>query len=339
MEASLYKSTTTTRGVKYRYYYSPAPNDGASSKPVLLLVHGYGSTSEDWSRMAKFFLDNQYSIIAPDLLGFGGTDKPAQTAEYVLSKICQDILDILDCEGIKKAVAIGHDWGSTIVSRLANFHSSRFEGYAFLAVPYVVPNPDFEYNKHMQDTKAALGYVLHGYWEFFGEEGAVQIIHDHWDSSYSLGYPHDPKLWLDHLAPVGGMKAWLLNDTRTPLPAYLTEEDKERHRKITFENGGMAAGLNWYKTMLGAPCLAAEDDKLISKDRYQISQPTFYGGALNDYVCPTAYGSFVMNTYCKGHVAKMFEADHWLTLSHPKEVATELIAWLETLGNEHPQHE
>ncbi|KAH7913664.1 Alpha/Beta hydrolase protein [Hygrophoropsis aurantiaca] len=331
MNDSLSKTTTTKRGLKYRYYYSHSQDISASPKPVLLLVHGYGSTAQDWGRIAKFFVQNQYSIIAPDLLGLGGTDKPLDVAQYVLSKICQDIMDILDVEQIKKVVAIGHDWGSKVVSRLANFHSARFEAFAFLAVSYVVPTPNFEYYKHLEDTKAALGYVLHGYWEFLAEEGAAEILEEHWDSSYSLGYPHDPKLWSTHLAPVGGYKEWLLNDNQAPLPSYLTEEDKERHRKITFENGGMKPGLNWYKTLIGSPCLSAEDDKLISPDSYNISKPTFFGGAEKDFVCLPAHGQYVMNQYCKNYVSKTFDADHWLLLSHPEEVATALIAWLKTL--------
>ncbi|KAG6876314.1 hypothetical protein C0992_000105 [Termitomyces sp. T32_za158] len=106
MDTTLYKSVLTRRSLKYNYYFS-APTAG---KPVLLFVHGFPSTSYDWRYQVNFFKDKGYGLIVPDMLGYGGTDKPVDAADYRLSLIAQDLLDILDAEKVDKPIAVGHDW-------------------------------------------------------------------------------------------------------------------------------------------------------------------------------------------------------------------------------------
>ena len=106
MNASQYKDTTTARGLHYRYFFSPAQQ----AKQTLLFCHGFPSTSVDWRYFVPFFKERGFGVVVPDLLGYGGTDKPTDASLYVSSKISKDIVDILDAEGVEKAVAIGHDW-------------------------------------------------------------------------------------------------------------------------------------------------------------------------------------------------------------------------------------
>lgn len=106
MDPSLYKQHTTTRGLKYNYFAAP----GDAFKPTLLFVHGFPSTSHDWRLQVAFFKNAGYPIIVPDLLGYGSTDKPADSALYRYSAMCADIVEILDLEGARDVIAIGHDW-------------------------------------------------------------------------------------------------------------------------------------------------------------------------------------------------------------------------------------
>lgn len=106
MESSLYKNFVTSRGIKYHYYYS-AP---VSAKPVVFFVHGFPCTSADWRKQATFFKEKGYGLVIPDLLGYGGTDKPADTAAYQMSKMSTDLIEILENEKVEKVIAVGHDW-------------------------------------------------------------------------------------------------------------------------------------------------------------------------------------------------------------------------------------
>lgn len=106
MDPSHYKSVTTSRGLRYSYYAFPAHQ----GKPTLFFCHGFPSTSRDWRYIVPYFKDRGYGVIAPDMLGFGDTDKPTDPALYVSSVMSKDLVQILDAEKVGTAIAIGHDW-------------------------------------------------------------------------------------------------------------------------------------------------------------------------------------------------------------------------------------
>jgi len=109
MDPSSYKTHTTTRGLKYNYFISPAKD----AQPTLLFLHGFPSTSRDWQHQVAFFSARRYGVIVPDLLGYGGTDKPLAVEKYGLRLMSTDIVEILDAEKYtedSKVIAVGHDW-------------------------------------------------------------------------------------------------------------------------------------------------------------------------------------------------------------------------------------
>ena len=106
MDPSLAKTLKTTRGLAYRYYYSPAKD----SKPTIFFAHGFPSTADSWHKQASFFQTHGYGVVVPDLLGYGGTDKPTDVDVYRLKLVVGDLMEIFDHEKLDKIVAIGHDW-------------------------------------------------------------------------------------------------------------------------------------------------------------------------------------------------------------------------------------
>lgn len=123
MDPSHYRTVKTSRGIKYSYFFAAA--DG--SKPTLLLCHGYPSTSRDWRYLVPYFTDKGYGVIAPDMLGYGGTDKPTDPVEYLPSLMAKDMTDILDAEGIASVIAIGHDWYAAFKFSFCAFCSSDID--------------------------------------------------------------------------------------------------------------------------------------------------------------------------------------------------------------------
>jgi pimeloyl-ACP methyl ester carboxylesterase len=108
MNQSSYKDAVTARGIKYHYFFSPA----ASGKPTVLFLHGFPSNAHEcWRHQVVFFVKQGYGVLAPDLLGYGGTDKPTDVALYAKSLMSADIISIMDKENLNgKVYAIGHDW-------------------------------------------------------------------------------------------------------------------------------------------------------------------------------------------------------------------------------------
>ena len=104
MDARYYKDILTKSGHTYHTFVAP-PKD--ASKPSLLFVHGFPSTAYDWRHQVAFFAAAGYGVVAPDLLGHGGSSKPAALEHYAPSRIAADLVDVLDSAKVGRAVAVG----------------------------------------------------------------------------------------------------------------------------------------------------------------------------------------------------------------------------------------
>lgn len=80
------------------------------SKPYLLFCHGFPSSSYDWRRQINHLAGLGYGVLAPDLLGYGDTDKPLDPPSYRLKKLCDEVAAILDSLKIDRVVGVAHDW-------------------------------------------------------------------------------------------------------------------------------------------------------------------------------------------------------------------------------------
>ncbi|KAJ8701764.1 hypothetical protein PTI98_000517 [Pleurotus ostreatus] len=254
MDSSLYKDIQTSRGFSY-HYLAIAPQ---GDKPYLLFIHGFPSTSYDWRHQIAYFSELGYGLIVPDMLGYGGTAKPTEVEAYTNSRTAKDLIDILDVEGITKCIAIGHDWGSRVASRLADLYEDRFIAFAFLALGYIAPCPNFDMDEVLALTKKLAGYELLGYWKFFGAPDGAEIIEKNLRSFYSALYPDDPEVWRKHFAPLGAFRAWVESGQTTAIGSWLSNEDQKIQNEALLK-GGMAGPLSWYKVWTSG--LTAEEDK------------------------------------------------------------------------------
>lgn len=104
------------------HYVDEGPKDGE----IILMLHGEPS----WSYLYRFMIpvcaQAGYRVIAPDLIGFGKSDKPADIADYSYQKHMdwmQEFVEVLDLQSI---TLVCQDWGSLIGLRLAAEQQQRF---------------------------------------------------------------------------------------------------------------------------------------------------------------------------------------------------------------------
>ncbi|KAJ7599255.1 Alpha/Beta hydrolase protein [Mycena floridula] len=323
MDTSLYKDTVTPRGIKYHYFYSPAAPD----KPTVIFLHGFPSTSSDWRHQVPFFVNEGYGVVVPDLLGYGGTDKPTDAALYLKSLVVNDIIAILDAEGLQQVIAVGHDWGSSVVSGLANYYPNRFLGFAFLDVGYMAPRPEGNIDIIRERSEAFVGYDNTGYWLFFAEDGADKIIEDHIDSFLDIFYPAEPKAWITDMGPKGTVKNYILKDAKPVLPKYLTQDDLNKMKAELLKNG-LAGPLCWYRQLVSNHSF--KDDEGVPKENYKIIQPVFFAACLQDYIAIPKVQSLSITALCPNSTVKEYDTDHWVQLAAPEEVNRDLLAWMKS---------
>ncbi|MEP9414580.1 alpha/beta hydrolase [Gordonia sp. VNQ95] len=83
----------------------------AGSGPALLLIHGIGDNSSTWNEIIPM-LAQHYTVIAPDLLGHGRSDKPR--ADYSVPAFANGMRDLLVVLGISKVTVVGHSLGGGV---------------------------------------------------------------------------------------------------------------------------------------------------------------------------------------------------------------------------------
>jgi pimeloyl-ACP methyl ester carboxylesterase len=77
--------------------------------PTLLLLHGWPETSYSWVNQIEYFTRHGYGIVAPDMLGTGGTDNPEDLESFTFKRTASEMVELLECEGVGRVVGVGHD--------------------------------------------------------------------------------------------------------------------------------------------------------------------------------------------------------------------------------------
>lgn len=94
------------------------------SGPALLLLHGIGDSSASWVPLMRP-LAERYTVIAPDLLGHGESDKPR--ADYSVAAYANGMRDLLDVLGFDQATVVGHSLGGGVAAQMTYQHPTRVE--------------------------------------------------------------------------------------------------------------------------------------------------------------------------------------------------------------------
>jgi pimeloyl-ACP methyl ester carboxylesterase len=88
----------------------------AGSGPAILLIHGIGDNSETWSAV-QTKLAQRFTVVAPDLLGHGNSDKPR--ADYSVAAYANGMRDLLAVLDIDRVTVVGHSLGGGVTMQFA----------------------------------------------------------------------------------------------------------------------------------------------------------------------------------------------------------------------------
>ena len=104
------------------HYVDEGPKD---AEPVLMM-HGEPSWSFLYRKMIPIFLGAGYRAVAPDLVGFGRSDKPADRSDYTYNRHVGWMRDWLEQADLKRITLVCQDWGGLIGLRLLAALPERF---------------------------------------------------------------------------------------------------------------------------------------------------------------------------------------------------------------------
>jgi pimeloyl-ACP methyl ester carboxylesterase len=110
-----------------------AVRDEGAGPPVLLL-HGFPDSSGLWRHQIPALTAGGLRVVAPDLRGFGESEKPAEVGAYRVGRSVADMVALLDALEIDRVRVVGHDWGASVAWALASFFPDRVERLVAMSV-------------------------------------------------------------------------------------------------------------------------------------------------------------------------------------------------------------
>lgn len=113
-----------------KMHYSDT-GSGDSSAPVVVLLHGWPQNSACWDQLTPL-LPGRLRVIAPDLRGYGLSDKPQ--GGYSKRRMAADIVELLDALSIEDVHLVGHDRGARVAHRFALDHPHRLSTLTVLDI-------------------------------------------------------------------------------------------------------------------------------------------------------------------------------------------------------------
>ena len=218
----------------------------AGTGPLVLLAHGWPESWYSWRHQITMLADAGYHVVAPDMRGYGESDKPAAVDDYDVFHVAGDLVGILDALGEETAILVGHDWGAIVAWSTVLLHPSRFTALIAMSVPYggrVAQSP-------MQSWRETFGekffYIL-----YHNEPGGVAEAEYDADPRglisrlyQSPSAPREPATITDSHRSAGGWIGRL--GAAKELPIWLRQEDLD-YVVSQFENAGFRGGLNYYR--------------------------------------------------------------------------------------------
>ncbi len=118
-----YLHVDDTEGGQLRVHYL---DEGDADGDVVLLMHGQPVWSYLYRHMIPLLLEQGFRVIAPDLVGFGRSDKPTQQDDYTYARHVTWMSDWLTQMDLKDITVFFQDWGSLIGLRLVAAFPERF---------------------------------------------------------------------------------------------------------------------------------------------------------------------------------------------------------------------
>jgi pimeloyl-ACP methyl ester carboxylesterase len=307
----------------------------AGSGPPVLLCHGWPESWYSWRWQLKALAEAGFHAVAPDMRGYGRTDRPEAIDAYTLFHLVGDMVGVLDALGESQGVIVGHDWGAPVAWHSALFRPDRFRAVAGLSVPFR-PRGSVRPTSAMPQTEQSWFYQL-----YFQEPGLAEAEFERDPQAtirrllYSASGDVPRRNLVDapgDAAPgmvprTGGFLTRMADPN--PLPNWLSEADVAFYAN-EFSRTSFRGGLNWYRNIDRNWALIAPFARL------KVTVPALYVAGDRDLVVGFP-GAAQLIANLKTFVPELRETimlpgcGHWTQQERPDEVNAALIKFLRGL--------
>ena len=103
---------------------------------VALCLHGFPEARIAWADHLPQIAQLGWKAVAPDMRGYGDTDRPAAKSAYEVQHLIDDVAALFDALGGKRRILIGHDWGGVVAWQVALSGRVPLDGLIILNAPH-----------------------------------------------------------------------------------------------------------------------------------------------------------------------------------------------------------
>ena len=310
---------------------------GNRNAPLVLLCHGFPEGWYSWRHQLEALAAAGYHAVAPDMRGYGKSDKPEAIDQYTILHMAGDLVGVLDAYGAKDAVIVGHDWGATIAWHTARLRPDRFRAAAILSVPYR-PRSPVPPTSAMPQTEDALFYQL-----YFQEPGVAEAEFEA-DPRKTLaamlfGGSGEGVTTIRAMAAASGQpskgvgmvsrKDGMLPKVQVPRPSWLSAADLDYYSG-EFARSGFRGPLNYYRN------IDRNWELMGAFEGVKVVVPSLYIAGDHDMVIAFP-GATEQIANMKQSVPQLREikmlpgCGHWTQQERPAEVNAALVEFLRSL--------
>jgi pimeloyl-ACP methyl ester carboxylesterase len=296
--------------------------------PLIILCHGFPECWYSWRHQLGALAKAGFRAVAPDLRGYGRSDRPEEVEKYTILHDIGDIVGLVDALGAEQAVIAGHDIGAAIAWQTALLRPDRFRAVIALSPPFRSRGfgDSGPPTTLMPQTENAVFYQL--FLQTSEAEAALgrDLRRTFRSQFYSLSGDRPPSAGGGFPAGMVPRKGGVLTDPAS-LPSWVTESDIDVY-VAEFTRSGLRGPLAWWRNIdrgweLLAPFTGAE-----------VAIPALYMVGERDFVA-AAFSSAIAKQSTlvpKLRPAMMLAGcGHWTQQERAPEVSAAMIDFLRSL--------
>ena len=293
--------------------------------PLVLMLHGFPESWYSWRHQIPAVAEAGFHAVAPDMRGYGKSDKPDDISTYNQVEVTNDIIELISALGYETAIVFGHDWGAPTAWSCALHHPDKVTAVGVLSVPFSprASVPPLDMMKEI--FKDMFFYQL-----YFQEPGKAEA---EWEANvrvnlrkfYHMGSgAFDAGKFIAPKSPDSD----LLSDIEDPrtLGEWCTESDLDFYT-TEFENSGFRSPLNYYRNHNLTWSLTEGGPK-------EINQPApFIAGEKDGVIMLAADALKNMPNYVTNLKVNQLipGVGHWTQQEAPEEVNSQMINFLNSV--------
>lgn len=265
---------------------------------LLVMLHGFPESWYSWRHQLREFAPS-FDCAAPEMRGYGASDKPRGVKNYRVEKLVGDVAGLIEALGHKRAVVIGHDWGGAVAWATAMIRPDVVDRLCVMNCPHPA--------KFRANIRANPRQMLRSWYILF----------------FQIPLLADTLLWARHSALVARM----IRSSAYNKSAF-TADDLMQFRETFREPYAATAAINYYRALMRRDFLGTSPPNHWMTRK--IAAPTLLIWGEHDVALGKEL-TFGMDEFFTGPFAIKYLADagHWVQQEQPAQVNQYLHEFLD----------